>query len=74
MALLEGKAEDLVLAEDLDEVPGELPGLVDLGRARRDALARERANELADLALILRERVIAHLQILRRRPRFLVPR
>ena len=42
----------LVLAEELDDVPRELGRLVDLGRARRDALARERADEVADLALL----------------------
>ena len=37
--LLEGQAEELVLAEELDHVPRELGLLVDLGRARGDALA-----------------------------------
>ena len=50
-------AEEVVLAEDLDDVPRELGGLVDLGRARRDPLARERAHELADLALLVGQRV-----------------
>ena len=50
-------AEEVVLAEDLDDVPRELAGLVDLGRARRDALARERPDELADLALLVVQRV-----------------
>ena len=31
-------------------------GRVDLGRARRDALARERAHELAELALLVGQR------------------
>ena len=46
-------AEEVVLAEHLDDVPRELAGLVDLGRAGRDALARERPDELADLALLV---------------------
>ena len=33
--------------------------LVDLGRARRDALAGERADEVADLALLVGQRVDA---------------
>ena len=49
-----------MLAEDLDDVPGELVRLVDLGRARRDPLPRERAHELADLALLLGEDVPGH--------------
>ena len=55
--LVEQDAEEVVLAEDLDDVPRELAGLVDLGRARRDALARERPDELADLALLVVQRV-----------------
>ncbi len=35
------EAEDVVLAEELDDVPGELVRAVDLRRARRDPLARE---------------------------------
>ena len=50
-------AEELVLAEDLDDVPRELGRLVDLGGARRDPLARDRAHELADLALLVGQRV-----------------
>ena len=49
--------EELVLAEELDDVPRELRRLVDLGRARRDPLARERPHELADLALLVGQRV-----------------
>ena len=49
-----------MLAEDLDDVPGELVRLVDLGRARRDPLPRERPHELADLALLLGEDVPGH--------------
>ena len=47
----EHQAEEAVLAEELDHVPRELGAVVDLGRARRDALARERPDEVADLAL-----------------------
>jgi hypothetical protein len=45
--------EQVVLAKDLDDVPGELGGPVDLGGARRDLLARDRPDELADLALLV---------------------
>ena len=62
-ALLEGEAEDLVLAEELDHVR-ELARGVDLGGARRDALARERPDELADLALLVGERLVPHARIL----------
>ena len=58
--LVEEETEDLVLAEELDDVPGELVRLVDLGRARGDALARERADELANLALLVGEDVPGH--------------
>ena len=50
----------LVLAVELDDVPRELVRLVDLGRARRDALARERADELADLELLVGQRLPGH--------------
>ena len=49
-----------MLAEELDHVPGELARGVDLGGARRDALARERPDELADLALLVGERLVPH--------------
>ena len=39
--------------------------LVDLGRARGDALAGERADEVADLALLVGQRVVGHREILR---------
>src|SRR5207237_4575667 len=55
--------EELVLAEELDDVPRELRALVDLGRPRRDPLAREGADELADLALLVAERVDGHAAI-----------
>ena len=54
------QAEQLVLAEELDDVPRELVRLVDLGRARRHALARERAHELADLPLLVGQDVPGH--------------
>ena len=60
MLLVEEQAEDLVLAEELDHVPRELVRLVDLGRARSHALACERADELADLALLVGEDVPRH--------------
>jgi hypothetical protein len=53
--LVEEDAEQLVLAEELDDVPRELGRLVDLRRAGRDPLGRERADELADLALLVVE-------------------
>src|SRR5438105_39494 len=58
--LLERQPEDLVLAQQLDHVPGELGRLVDLGRAWSDVLARKRAHEVADLALLVRQRVAGH--------------
>ena len=63
--LVEEQAEELVLAEELDDVPRELVRLVDLGRARRDPLARERAHELADLALLVAQDVPGHCQEIR---------
>src|SRR5262249_59588909 len=60
VALLERQPEQVVLAHQLDHVPGELGGLVDLGRAGRDALTREVAHEVADLALLLAQRVGRH--------------
>ena len=64
--LVEEEAEDVVLAEELDDVPRELVRLVDLGRARRDPLARERADELAELALLVGQDVPGHAAILGR--------
>ena len=58
--LVEQDPEDLVLAEELDDVPRELGALVDLRGARRDALAREVAHEVADLALLVGQRVDRH--------------
>ncbi len=53
----EEEPEDVVLAEQLDDVPRELVRRVDLGRARRDPLARERADELAQLPLLVGQRI-----------------
>ena len=58
--LVEEEAEDVVLAEELDHVPGELVGGVDLGRPRRDALPRERSDEVAKLALLRCELIPGH--------------
>ena len=58
--LVEEEPEQLVLAKELDDVPRELVRLVDRGRTRGDALARERADELADLALLLGQDVPGH--------------
>ena len=56
----EEEAEDVVLAEQLDDVPGELVGGVDLGRARRDPLARELPDEVAQLPLLVVQDVPGH--------------
>src|SRR5436190_7127535 len=58
--LVEHDPEDLVLAEELDDVPRELGALVDLGRPRRDPLAREVADQIADLALLVGQRLVGH--------------
>ena len=44
VALVERQAEELVLAEELDEIPRELGRLVDFGGTRRNALARQRSD------------------------------
>jgi hypothetical protein len=49
-----------VLAEELDDVPGELVRGVDLRRAGRDAVARERPYEIADLDLLVGQRLPGH--------------
>ena len=49
-----------MLAEELDDVPRELVALVDLGRPRRDPLARQRADELPELALVVGQHVPGH--------------
>ena len=60
VGLVEEEAEDLVLAEELDDVPRKLVRRVDLRGARRDALARERAHEVADLDLLVGEGLPGH--------------
>src|SRR4029079_1739800 len=55
--LVEHDPEQVVLTEQLDDVPWKLRALVDLRRARGDPLARNRAHEVADLALLVGQRV-----------------
>jgi hypothetical protein len=56
----EEEAEDVVLAEELDHVPGELVGGVDLGGPRRDPLARELPDEVAQFPLLVGQDVPGH--------------
>ena len=49
--------EQVVLAVQLDHVPRKLGARVDLGGARGDALVRERPHELANLALLVGQRI-----------------
>ena len=63
--LVEEEAEDALVAEQLDDVPGELVRRVDLRRARRDPLARERADEVAELPLLVGQDVPGHARSLR---------
>jgi hypothetical protein len=49
-----------VLAEELDEVPRELGRLVDLCGTWSNPLACERPDEIADLALLVRQRVVGN--------------
>ena len=58
--LVEEEPEDAVLAKELDDVPGELVRRVDLGCARRDALARDRPHEIADLELVVAQLLPGH--------------
>src|SRR4051794_18391473 len=44
-----------MLPEEFDDVPRKLVGSIDLGGTRRDALLRDGAHEIADLALLGRE-------------------
>ena len=60
MGLVEREREDVVLAEELDQVPRELRARVDLGRAGRDLLARQGADEVAQLALLDGQGVPGH--------------
>src|SRR5262249_55423427 len=48
------RPEDPVLAEELDDVPGELGRLVDLGGPRRDPFPGERPHQVSYLALLRR--------------------
>ena len=58
--LVRERREDPVLAEELDDVPGELGGRVDLGGPGRDPLSGQRAHEVTDLALLGRQAVVQH--------------
>jgi hypothetical protein len=58
--LVEEEPEEVVLTEELDDVPRELVALVDLGGAGRDPLARQPADKVADLALFFRQRLVRH--------------
>ena len=49
----ERQREDVVLSEQLDHVPRELAALVDRGGTRRDALVREHANGVSEVALLV---------------------
>src|SRR5207248_9962094 len=61
---VEEEAEEIVLPVELDDVPGKLVRLVDLGRPGRDALAGHRPDEVAKLALLVGEPVPGHGAIL----------
>ena len=58
--LVEGQREDVVLAEELDHVVGELRRGVDLRRSRRHPFPRQGAHEVAELALLVCEDVPGH--------------
>src|SRR5439155_19981522 len=60
LLLGEEEAEDVVLAEQLDDVPRELVGGVDLGGTRRDPLARELPDEVTQLPLPVARAVPGH--------------
>ena len=49
--------EDVLLAQQLADVPRVLGLLVDLGRARRDLLARDLADRLTEVEVLLGDRV-----------------
>ena len=53
----ERQAEDVLLGEDLADVPRVLVGLIDLGGAGRDLLLRDLADEVAEVLVLLRDRV-----------------
>src|SRR5439155_25926761 len=64
-ALVVKEPEEPVFAVQLDDIPRELVRRVDLRRARGDALARQRAHELADLPLLGAQRIPGHAASLR---------
>src|SRR5207249_4280048 len=70
--LVEEQPEQLVVAEQLDNVPRELVRRVDLSRARSDPLTRELPHEVAKLALLVGQRVVRHAEILVARGQLLV--
>ncbi len=53
----ERQPEDVLLGEDPADVPRILGLLVDLGRSRRDLLARDLADRRAEIEVLLRDRV-----------------
>ncbi len=66
--LVEEQPEDAVLAEELDDVPGKLVRCVDLRRARRDPLARDRPDEISNLELLVAQMFPGHARSLGREP------
>jgi hypothetical protein len=57
--LAEGQAEDVVLGEQLADVPGVLARGVDLRGARRHPLGHDLADGVAEVEQLLRDRVDA---------------
>ena len=57
---LRSHPDEVVLSKQLDDVPGKLVALVDLRRPWGDPLARELPHEVADLALLFRQRLVRH--------------
>ena len=51
----EGNRQDVVLREELLDVPGELSGLIDFGRSGLDPLQAQIVDQLADFLLLLAE-------------------
>ena len=68
VGLREEHPEEVVLAKELDDVPRELPARVDLRRPRRDPLAREHTHEIANLALLVGQRIEGAHPALQSRP------
>src|SRR5205807_820699 len=60
VVLGEEEAKDVVLAEELDDVPREVVGRVDLGGARRNSLTGELPDEIAQLSLLVGQDVPGH--------------